>query len=146
MTTVRLYKAGQVIDTPRVYKGTASQVKVGVEVDQYITVPKGIADKVKTAFALNEPLIAPIAKGQQVGTAKVMSDDGKEVAQLPAGGVAGRAASGHCRPRVGFAAADVPEEVSQQEASIISEQQSSNKPTDDPKSDSDAEAHVRITL
>ena len=80
---VRLFHGGQALATPRVYKGTASQVKVGVQLDQFVTVPKGAAAKSKTAFALNEPLIAPIAVGQQVGTAKVMSDDGKEIASVP---------------------------------------------------------------
>jgi serine-type D-Ala-D-Ala carboxypeptidase (penicillin-binding protein 5/6) len=80
---VRLFHSGQVLATPRVYKGTEGQVKVGVKLDQFVTVPKGAAGKLKTAFALNEPLIAPLAAGQRVGVAKVMSDDGKEIASVP---------------------------------------------------------------
>src|SRR6202035_818294 len=80
---VRLFHSGQVLATPRVYKGTEGQVKVGVKLDQFVTVPKGAARKLKTACALNEPLIAPLAAGQRVGVAKVMSDDGKEIASVP---------------------------------------------------------------
>ncbi len=79
---VRLYKAGQVIETPRVYKGTQDTVKLGVKSDQYITVPKGLGDKVKPEVEHVDPLIAPIAAGQQVGTVKLVSD-GKTLAQFP---------------------------------------------------------------
>ncbi len=80
--TVRLYKAGQVIETPRVYKGAEDTVKIGVKSDQYITVPKGMADKAKPQVEHIDPLIAPIADGQQVGTVKLVAD-GKTLAQFP---------------------------------------------------------------
>ncbi|WP_229011284.1 D-alanyl-D-alanine carboxypeptidase family protein [Paraburkholderia gardini] len=80
--TVRLYKAGQVIGTPRVYKGAADTVKIGVKSDQYITVPKGVGDKAKPQVELTDPLIAPIADGQQVGTAKIVAD-GKTLSEIP---------------------------------------------------------------
>jgi serine-type D-Ala-D-Ala carboxypeptidase (penicillin-binding protein 5/6) len=80
--TVRLYKAGQVIETPRVYKGAEDVVKIGVKSDQYITVPKGMADKAKPQVEHIDPLIAPIAAGQQVGTVKLVAD-GKTLAQFP---------------------------------------------------------------
>jgi D-alanyl-D-alanine carboxypeptidase (penicillin-binding protein 5/6) len=79
---VRLYKAGQVIETPRVYKGTQDTVKIGVTTDQYITVPKGLGDKLKPQVEHADPLIAPITAGQQIGTAKLVSD-GKTLAQFP---------------------------------------------------------------
>ncbi|CAB3768032.1 D-alanyl-D-alanine carboxypeptidase family protein [Paraburkholderia humisilvae] len=79
---VRLYKAGQVIETPRVYKGTQDTVKLGVLTDQYITVPKGLGDKLKPQVEHADPLIAPLAAGQQVGTAKLVSD-GKTLVQFP---------------------------------------------------------------
>ncbi|HEY4349776.1 MAG TPA: D-alanyl-D-alanine carboxypeptidase family protein [Paraburkholderia sp.] len=79
---VRLYKVGQVIETPRVYKGTQDTVKIGVNADQYITVPKGLGDKLKPQVEHADPLIAPITAGQQIGTAKLVSD-GKTLAQFP---------------------------------------------------------------
>ncbi|WP_118181733.1 D-alanyl-D-alanine carboxypeptidase family protein [Paraburkholderia phosphatilytica] len=80
--TLRLYRANQSIDTPRVYKGASDTVKIGVKTDQYITVPKGMGDKVKPQVTVNSPLIAPIANGQQVGTVQMVAD-GKTVAQFP---------------------------------------------------------------
>ena len=79
---VRLYAANQAIDTPRVFKGVADTVKIGVKSDQYITVPKGAADKIKPVLVRNDPIIAPIADGQQLGVVKLMSDD-KEIGQFP---------------------------------------------------------------
>jgi D-alanyl-D-alanine carboxypeptidase (penicillin-binding protein 5/6) len=80
---VRLYSANQVIDTARVFKGAAPNVKIGVKTEQYITVPKGSADKIKPVLVRNDPIVAPIADGQQLGIVKIMSDD-KELAQFPA--------------------------------------------------------------
>jgi D-alanyl-D-alanine carboxypeptidase (penicillin-binding protein 5/6) len=79
---VRLYKANQVVETPRVYKGSQDTVKLGVATDQYITLPKGLADKVKPQVEHADPLIAPISRGQQVGTVKFVAD-GKTLAQVP---------------------------------------------------------------
>ena len=94
---VRLYKANQAIDTPRVYKGAQNSVEIGVKSDQYITVPKGMADKIKPVLERKDPLVAPIADGETIGTVKIMAE-GKELAQFPAvalksvpqAGIAGR--------------------------------------------------------
>jgi D-alanyl-D-alanine carboxypeptidase (penicillin-binding protein 5/6) len=80
--TVRLYKAGQAVGTPRVYKGLVNTVSVGVKGNEFVTVPKGMGSKVKPEVDLNEPLIAPISAGQQVGTVKVVAD-GKVLSQIP---------------------------------------------------------------
>ncbi|MEX3628302.1 MAG: D-alanyl-D-alanine carboxypeptidase family protein [Burkholderia sp.] len=79
---VRLYKGGQAVETPRVYKGRANSVQVGVQKDQFVTLSKGVGDKVKLQVTLNTPLIAPLAEGQQVGTVQFVAD-GKTVAQFP---------------------------------------------------------------
>ncbi|WP_233862002.1 D-alanyl-D-alanine carboxypeptidase family protein [Paraburkholderia adhaesiva] len=81
--TTRIYQANQTIATPRVFKGAADTVKAGVTKDQYVTLPKGAADKAKPQVELTSPLIAPIAQGQQVGTAKFVAADGKVLAQIP---------------------------------------------------------------
>ncbi|KVE26898.1 peptidase [Burkholderia singularis] len=80
--SVRLYKAGQPIDTPRVYKGKSNTVQVGVKQDLFVTVPHGVADKVKPEVSLNAPLIAPLADGQTVGSVKLAAD-GKTLAEFP---------------------------------------------------------------
>jgi D-alanyl-D-alanine carboxypeptidase (penicillin-binding protein 5/6) len=80
--TVKLYAKGQAIDTPRVWKGTQNQVKIGFNRDTYITLPKGVAEKLKPVLERKDPLVAPIAAGSKVGTVKMMLD-GKVQMELP---------------------------------------------------------------
>ncbi|KAG0184308.1 hypothetical protein DFQ28_011424, partial [Apophysomyces sp. BC1034] len=81
--TIRIYKANETIDSPRVYEGQQSTVPVGVKRDQYITIPKGAGDKIKRAFERNDPLLGPIADGQVLGAVKIVAD-GKELTRFPA--------------------------------------------------------------
>ncbi|MGE5622124.1 MAG: D-alanyl-D-alanine carboxypeptidase family protein [Bacillota bacterium] len=80
--TVKLYAKGQAVDTPQVWKGSQNTVKVGFTRDVYITVPKGVADKVKPVLERKDPLIAPINQNSRIGTLKVMVD-GKPQSELP---------------------------------------------------------------
>ena len=80
---VRLLKAGQTIATPRVYKGTKTTVTVGVNTDEYVTVPRGQGAAVKTVPQIAEPLLAPLAVGQTVGAVKVSTTDGKQLVDVP---------------------------------------------------------------
>lgn len=77
--TLRLYDAQQVLQTPDVYKGQAKNVKIGVMDAKWITVPKGMGGHLKPVLERKDPLIAPIAQGQPLGTVKVM--DGATVVQ-----------------------------------------------------------------
>ncbi|HEY1608381.1 MAG TPA: D-alanyl-D-alanine carboxypeptidase family protein, partial [Paraburkholderia sp.] len=81
--TTRIYAANSPVATPRVYKGAAQSVQVGVKTDQYVTLPKGSAAHAKPQLDLTSPLVAPIANGQTVGTAKFVGADGKVLAQFP---------------------------------------------------------------
>ncbi len=80
--TVKLYAKGQAVDTPQVWKGSQNTVKVGFTRDVYITVPKGVADKVKPVLERKDPLIAPINQNSRIGTLKVVVD-GKPQSELP---------------------------------------------------------------
>jgi len=48
--------------------------------DVYLTLPKGAYANVKAVISSTQPLIAPIKKGQAVGTVKFMLD-GKTISQ-----------------------------------------------------------------
>ncbi|MEJ8797343.1 D-alanyl-D-alanine carboxypeptidase family protein [Trinickia caryophylli] len=80
--TVRLVKANQTVQTPRVYKGALDSVPVGVKSDQYITVPRGMSDKIKQQVVVNTPVVAPIADGQPLGSVQIVAD-GKTLTQFP---------------------------------------------------------------
>ncbi|HWJ93973.1 MAG TPA: D-alanyl-D-alanine carboxypeptidase family protein [Telluria sp.] len=80
--TVKLYAAGQPIQTPEVWKGSQSTVKIGFPNDVLVTVPKGVAGKMKPVLERKDPLVAPLARNGQVGTLKMMVD-GKPLLTLP---------------------------------------------------------------
>jgi D-alanyl-D-alanine carboxypeptidase (penicillin-binding protein 5/6) len=80
--TVKLYSKGQAIATPEVWKGSQSTIKIGFTNDVTVTVPKGVAGKLKPVLERKDPLVAPIARNGQVGTLKMMVD-GKPLLVLP---------------------------------------------------------------
>ena len=80
---VKLFDAGKPLATPEVWKGKERQAKLGSEAAVVIAVPRGEADKLKTTVERTEPLVAPLAKGQRVGTLKVTTAAGAPVAEVP---------------------------------------------------------------
>jgi D-alanyl-D-alanine carboxypeptidase (penicillin-binding protein 5/6) len=80
--TVKLYSKGVPVATPEVWKGSQSQVKIGFTQDVYVTVPKGMAEKMKPVLERKDPLVAPVQLNSKVGTLKMVAD-GKTVTELP---------------------------------------------------------------
>ena len=68
---VQLFDAGQPVATPAVWKGKDNTVKLGRPEPIVVAVPSGAAGKVKTQVARPDPLVAPFAKFQPLGTLKV---------------------------------------------------------------------------
>ncbi|KQN76064.1 MULTISPECIES: D-alanyl-D-alanine carboxypeptidase family protein [Duganella] len=80
--TVKLYSKGQAIATPEIWKGSKSEVKIGFTNDVLVTVPKGVAAKLKPVLERKDPLVAPLAQNSRVGSLKMMVD-GKPLLDLP---------------------------------------------------------------
>jgi D-alanyl-D-alanine carboxypeptidase (penicillin-binding protein 5/6) len=80
--SVKLYAAGDALRSLEVWKGAARSVNVGVGEDLLVTVPRGEAGKLKAELVSQQPLIAPLGKGQRVGVVRV-SHDGKPFAEYP---------------------------------------------------------------
>lgn len=68
---VKLFDAGQAVATPRVWKGAQPTAKLGRAEPVVVTVPAGTAARLKTQVSRPEPLVAPLGKGQAVGTLRV---------------------------------------------------------------------------
>ena len=79
---VRLFEAGQPAATPAVWKGKADTLKLGRPEAIVVAVPAGSAARIKTQIARPDPLIAPFAKNQSVGTLKVMLGE-EPVTEVP---------------------------------------------------------------
>ena len=80
--THRLYEAGKQVAQQKVWKGTTKEVQLGVATPLLVGVPRGRYADLKPTMDVPKVLVAPIKKGQAIGTVKV-SLDGKLVAQAP---------------------------------------------------------------
>jgi serine-type D-Ala-D-Ala carboxypeptidase (penicillin-binding protein 5/6) len=72
---IKLFDANQAVVTPEVWKGTQKTAKLGRLQPVVVAVPTGTATRVKTQVARPDPLLAPLAKGQLIGTLKISSGD-----------------------------------------------------------------------
>lgn len=79
---VKLFDAGQAVVTPNVWKGREPTLKLGSIQPIVVAVPSGSAGKIKTKVIRPDPLVAPFAKGQQIGSLKVLIDD-QPMTELP---------------------------------------------------------------
>lgn len=79
---VRLFDGGQPVATPAVWKGKQNTLKLGRNEPIVVAVPAGSASKIKTQIARPDPLVAPFAKNQTVGSLKVTLGD-QPVAEVP---------------------------------------------------------------
>jgi D-alanyl-D-alanine carboxypeptidase (penicillin-binding protein 5/6) len=72
---VKLFEAGQPVLSPSVWQGKTAVVKLGSFQPLVVAVPSGTAAQIKTEVARPDPLVAPFAKGQTVGSLKVLRAD-----------------------------------------------------------------------
>jgi serine-type D-Ala-D-Ala carboxypeptidase (penicillin-binding protein 5/6) len=80
--THKLYDAGKAIAKQKVWKGDTAEVNLGVAEPMLVTVPRGRYAQLKPSMDVPKSLVAPIKKGQKIGTVKVVLD-GKVIAQRP---------------------------------------------------------------
>lgn len=94
----RLYKKGEAIATPEIYKGSQNTIKLGFDRDVWLTLPKDKFAGMKANLTTTQPLIAPLRMGEKAGIMKLTKDD-KVLADIavlaledvPAAGFIGRA-------------------------------------------------------
>jgi len=76
------YKAGEKFVADRVWMGDAKEIDLGILQDTPITIPRGQRKNLKANFELSKQLIAPLKKGEVVGTV-FLQLDGEDIAQYP---------------------------------------------------------------
>lgn len=69
--THKLYDAGTTLTETRVRKGTTSKLPVGVLDEIYVTAPRKHYNELKAESQLDKAIIAPVKKGDTVGTLNV---------------------------------------------------------------------------
>jgi len=80
---VRLFEPGQAVATVPVWKGDKSEARLGAPGALFVTVPKGEGGKLRTTVERTDPLLAPLAAGQRVGSIRVETAAGTAVTSVP---------------------------------------------------------------
>ncbi|MFN4264044.1 MAG: D-alanyl-D-alanine carboxypeptidase family protein [Thioalkalivibrionaceae bacterium] len=68
----RVFEAGTVLETPRVYRGDVGSVSAGVLSPVWVAVPPGEGDRLRAELDLPGPIEAPLAIGDTVGELRVL--------------------------------------------------------------------------
>jgi D-alanyl-D-alanine carboxypeptidase (penicillin-binding protein 5/6) len=80
--TVKLYSANQAVSRFRVWKGQEKELDAGFQEDFVLSLPKGQGEKVQATLSSQQPLLAPLQKGQKVGVV-TLALDGKTIGEYP---------------------------------------------------------------
>ncbi|MDN3555300.1 D-alanyl-D-alanine carboxypeptidase family protein [Halomonas maura] len=73
--TLKLYDQGAVLNTPRVWGGDKNELRVGVDRNVFMTVPRNRDQELAAKLDLQADLTAPIAAGETVGRMEVRLGD-----------------------------------------------------------------------
>ncbi len=73
--TRKLYSAGDVLETAKVWGGTSDEVKLGVADDVYITVPRGQYSSLQASLLVDEYITAGVESGAEYGNIQVKLQD-----------------------------------------------------------------------
>jgi len=80
---IRLFDDGKPLVNAPIWKGKSKEAKLGAAAAVFVSVPRGEAGKLQTRIERTDPLVAPLAQGQRVGTLKVSTAAGAPVTQVP---------------------------------------------------------------
>jgi D-alanyl-D-alanine carboxypeptidase (penicillin-binding protein 5/6) len=75
-------KGGAVLASTRVWKGQSPSVDLGIKDDLYLTLPRGEADRIKTAVDVQPRVIAPLTPDSTLGSLRVFAGN-QTLATLP---------------------------------------------------------------
>ena len=68
---MRVYAADQILSQFRVWKGASNQVDVGFTQDFLLSLPRDKANKIEVVLESRQPVLAQLARGQEIGTLKL---------------------------------------------------------------------------
>jgi D-alanyl-D-alanine carboxypeptidase/D-alanyl-D-alanine carboxypeptidase (penicillin-binding protein 5/6) len=80
--SILLYRARQPVKVVNLYRGARASVSMGFAQDFHLLTAKGSAARVKAEVITQQPIIAPVRKGQRIGTLR-LSLDGKPLGDYP---------------------------------------------------------------
>jgi D-alanyl-D-alanine carboxypeptidase (penicillin-binding protein 5/6) len=80
--TRRLYRKGEAVASPAIYKGTRPETRLGFAEDVWLTLPRDRFEGISAVLETRQPLVAPLAAGQKAGIMKVMREN-VAIAEIP---------------------------------------------------------------
>lgn len=80
--SVLLFRAQQPVKVAPLYRGARASVNMGFLQDFHVLVPRGAAERIKAEIITQQPLLAPVRKGQGMGTLR-LTLDGKPFGNYP---------------------------------------------------------------
>lgn len=80
--THRLFSGGQALKSPRIWKGEADNLNLGVEEDLHVTIPRGSYAKLVARIRIQDSIMAPISQGQVLGSI-ILEHDGEVIKEVP---------------------------------------------------------------
>jgi D-alanyl-D-alanine carboxypeptidase (penicillin-binding protein 5/6) len=80
--TYKLYSAGKPLHEVQVWRGSKDKAAVALQEDLYVTIPNGQRENLEATLDFQEPLMAPVEKGTEVGKLKVGLES-RQLAQRP---------------------------------------------------------------
>lgn len=80
--SVQLFRARQPVKIASLYRGARATVGMGFEQDFYMLVPRGAASRVKAEVVTRQPIVAPVRRGDELGTLR-LSLDGQSLGEHP---------------------------------------------------------------
>jgi len=71
---VLLYRAQQPVKVVDIYRGARASLSLGFTQDFHLLAPRGSAARVKAQVITRQPMVAPVNKGQRMGTLRLTLD------------------------------------------------------------------------
>ena len=80
--TRKIFNAGDILTTAKIWKGVTETVELGLNNNLYITIPRGQFNSLVTEYDLPKNIIAPVKQGEMLGNLK-LTLTGEEVLSKP---------------------------------------------------------------
>jgi len=72
--SVLLYRARQPVKVVNLYRGQSASVGIGFAQDFHLLIPHGSAARLQAQIIMQRPVLAPVSKGQRLGTLRLTLD------------------------------------------------------------------------
>jgi D-alanyl-D-alanine carboxypeptidase (penicillin-binding protein 5/6) len=77
--TAHLYRADEALRQVRVWGGQHQTVNLGLSADVVMTIPKGIRDELQAEIQIQNEILAPIEKGDELGSLTISVPDKEDI-------------------------------------------------------------------